>query len=51
MNAGVAQENIKFPEKYRKAINKRLLTYWGLILMKEYLIKFMLIDFWSNTYE
>ncbi len=29
MNAGVAQENIKFPEKYRKAINKRLLNILG----------------------
>lgn len=29
MNAGAAQENIKFPEKYRKAINKRLLVILG----------------------
>lgn len=29
VNAGVAQENIKFPEKYRKAINKRLLNILG----------------------
>lgn len=29
MNAGAAQENIKFPEKYRKAINKRLLAILG----------------------
>ena len=29
MNAGVAQENIKFPDKYRKEINNRILELLG----------------------
>ena len=29
MNAGVAQENIKFPEQYRERINQRLLKIIG----------------------
>lgn len=29
MNAGTVQENIKFPQKYREAINKRLLCILG----------------------
>lgn len=29
VNAGIAQENIKFPEEYRKSINKRILKILG----------------------
>lgn len=29
LNAGIAQENIKFPEEYRKIINKRILNILG----------------------
>lgn len=34
-NAGVAQENIKFPEEYRKQINERILTILGYSLTKD----------------
>ena len=35
MNAGVAQENIKFPEDYRKKINQRLLKVLGFEFKKD----------------
>lgn len=48
MNAGVPQENIKFPEKYRNEINKRILHILGFDMGGEIFTSVHANQFFSN---